>query len=290
MIDLQSITTPTFGPGGNGEWFKSEGGKATVQAPGWLKAKGLEAYEYEAGKGITAGEGVLSAIDAKAHEHGILMSLHAPYFISLSSVEKEKRDNSIAYIQKSLWAAELLGADTIVIHSGSAGKISREEAMKLSCDTLACLMESIGDTPIRLGIETMGKRNQLGTLDEVIEQCKVSPHFHPVVDFGHLNARECGDQFPDVDSYRRVFHTIADRLGATYATHLHCHFSKIEFTAAGEKRHVTFEDTVYGPAFEPLMEAIIKDDLCPRIICESDGTMPEDALAMKKYWLNHRHD
>ena len=89
MIDLQSITTPTFGPGGNGEWFKSEGGKATVQAPGWLKAKGLDAYEYEAGKGITAGEGVLSAIGAKAHEHGILMSLHAPYFISLSSVERK---------------------------------------------------------------------------------------------------------------------------------------------------------------------------------------------------------
>ena len=284
MMDVYNATTPTFGPGGNGEWFKSEGGKATVQAPGWLKSKGLDAYEYEAGKGIMAGEDALLQIGHKAHEHGIRMSLHAPYFISLSSVEKEKRDNSIGYIQKSLWAAELLGADTIVIHSGSAGKISREEAMKLSCDTLARLMETIGDTHVRLGIETMGKRNQLGTLDEVIEQCKVSPHFHPVVDFGHLNARECGDQFPDVDSYRRVFHTIADKLGATYATHLHCHFSKIEFTAAGEKRHVTFEDTVYGPAFEPLMEAIIKDNLCPRIICESDGTMAEDALAMKKYW------
>ena len=95
-------------------------------------------------------------------------------------------------------------------------------------------------------------------------------------------------QFPDRDSYRRVFHTIADRLGAEYATHLHCHFSKIEFTDAGEKRHVTFEDTVYGPAFEPLMEAIITDGLCPRIICESDGTMAEDALAMKKYWTERR--
>ena len=121
-------------------------------------------------------------------------------------------------------------------------------------------------------------------LDEVIQQCKVDPHFHPVVDFGHLNARDCGGQFPDRDSYRRVFHTIADKLGAEYATHLHCHFSKIEFTDAGEKRHVTFEDTTYGPEYEPLMEAIIIDNLCPRIICESDGTMPEDALAMKKYW------
>ena len=284
MIDFKTIKAPTFGPGGNGEWFKQEGGKATVQAPGWLESKGLDAYEYEAGKGITAGEGALSAIGQKAQEHGILMSLHAPYFISLSSVEAEKRDNSIAYIQKSLWAAELLGADTIVIHSGSAGKISREEAMRLSCDTLVRLMETVGDTPIRLGIETMGKRNQLGTLEEVIEQCKVDPHFHPVVDFGHLNARDCGGQFPDTDSYRRVFHTIADKLGDEYATHLHCHFSKIEFTDAGEKRHLTFGDTVYGPAFEPLMEAIIKDHLCPRIICESDNTMAEDALEMKRYW------
>ena len=82
MFDWKNITTPTFGPGGNGEWFKSEGGKSTTQAPGWLKSKGLDAYEYEAGKGIMAGEGALAAIGQKAFEHGILMSLHAPYFIS----------------------------------------------------------------------------------------------------------------------------------------------------------------------------------------------------------------
>ena len=52
MFDRNTITTPTFGPGGNGAWFKQEGGKSTTQAPGWLKSKGLDAYEYEAGKGI----------------------------------------------------------------------------------------------------------------------------------------------------------------------------------------------------------------------------------------------
>ncbi len=285
-MSIERPNTPTFGPGGNGEWFKSEGGKATVQAPGWLSSKGLDAYEYEAGKGITAGEGALRAIGEKAREHGILMSLHAPYFISLSSVEAEKRENSIGYIEKSLWAADFLGADTIVIHSGSAGKITRKEAMRLSCGTLERLIEVLGDRypHIRLGIETMGKRNQLGTLEEVIEQCKVHPRFHPVVDFGHLNARDRGGVFPDRDSYRRLFDTVAEGLGAAYASHMHCHFSKIEFTDAGEKRHLTFADEQYGPDFEPLMEAIIADGLCPRLICESDGTMAEDALAMKRYW------
>ncbi len=289
-MSIERPNHPTFGPGGNGEWFKAEGGKATVQAPGWLSAKGLDAYEYEAGKGITAGEGALRAIGEKAREHGILMSLHAPYFISLSSVEEEKRENSIGYIEKSLWAADLLGADTIVIHSGSAGKITREEAMRLSCGTLERLMERLGDRypHIRLGIETMGKRNQLGTLEEVIEQCRVHPRFHPVVDFGHLNARDRGGVFPDRDSYRRLFDTVAEGLGEAYASHMHCHFSKIEFTDAGEKRHLTFADEQYGPAFEPLMEAIALDGLCPRIICESDGTMAEDALVMKRYWERER--
>ena len=278
------MSNPKFGPGGNGAWFKAEGGKSTVQAPGWLQSKGLDAYEFEAGRGIVTGETVLRQIGDKARKHGILMSLHTQYFISLSSVEEEKRVKSIDYIQQSLNAAALLGADTVVIHSGSAGKITRGEAMRLSCDTLYKLMETIGDTPVRLGIETMGKQNQLGTLDEVIEQCRVDPHFHPVVDFGHLNARACGGEFPDKDAYRRVFDRIANALGDEYARTMHCHFSKIEYTGAGEKKHLTFADETYGPAFEPLMEAIVADDLSPRIICESDDTMAEDALAMKQYW------
>ena len=272
----------TFGPGGNSLSFIEEGHKSTVEAPGWVARRGLDAYEYEAGRGVSAGESVLAKIGQKAREHGILMSLHAPYFISLSGADPEKRLKSIDYIQKSLWAAELLGADTIVIHCGGAAKMDRREAMELSKDTLRRVIEAVGDTPIHLGIETMGKLNQLGTLEEVLELCAVDPHYYPVVDFGHLNARNIGGYYTDADSYRRTFDTIANAMGDDVARHLHCHFSKIEYTAAGEKRHVTFEDTVYGPAFEPLAEAIVRDGLCPRIICESDGTMAEDALTMKK--------
>ena len=159
---------------------------------------------------------------------------------------------------------------------------SREEAMRLSCDTLSRVAEAVGDTPIKLGIETMGKVNQLGTLDEVIEQCRIAPIFAPVVDFGHLNARNIGGAFPDVDSYRRIFDKIAVSLGDTFAQNLHCHFSKIAFTSAGEKKHLTFEDTEFGPVFEPLAEAIVRESVAPCIICESDGTQAEDALYMKK--------
>ena len=277
-------TTATFGPGGNSQSFYDAGYKSTKQAPAWLKQVGLDAYEYEAGNGVAAGEAALREIGEAAKEHGILMSLHTPYFISLSGVDPEKRLKSIDYIEKSLWAAKLLHADTIVIHCGSAGKISREEAMRLSADTLYKTLEKLGDTDIVFGVETMGKQNQLGTLDEVIELCKMDTRLAPVVDFGHLNARDCGNVFVTVDDYRRVFDKVAEALGDDKARYMHCHFSKIEWTDKGEKRHLTFADTVYGPDFEPLIEAIARENLCPRIISESAGTQSEDALAMKNYY------
>ena len=272
----------TFGPGGNSDSFYAEGHKSTAEAPAWVKARGLDAYEYEAGNGLTAGEASLRKVGEEAKKHGVLMSLHTPYFISLSGVDPEKRLKSVDYIKKSLWAAELLGADTIVIHSGSAAKITRAEAMALAKDTLEKIIEEIGDTPVHLGLETMGKINQLGTLEEVIELCKTDRHYYPVVDFGHLNARNIGGYYTDVDSYRRTFDLVANGLGDEIARTMHCHFSKIMYTSAGEKKHLTFADDEFGPAFEPLAEAIIKENLAPRIICESDGTMAEDALYMKK--------
>ena len=270
-----------FGPGGNSQAFYDAGNKSTLQAPAFVRSLGLGAYEFEAGNGLRASLDTLRAIGAAAREQGVEMSFHTPYYNSLSGVVPEKRLKSIEYITQSLEAAEALGADTIVIHSGSAGKITRREAMDLAKDTLLRTMEAVGDTPIHLGLETMGKINQLGTLDEVIELCGIDPHFYPVVDFGHMNARERGGIFPDADSYRRIFDTVANALGDDKARYMHCHFSKIEYTAAGEKQHLTFADEQYGPVFEPLAEAIAREGLCPRIISESAGTQSEDALYMQ---------
>ena len=274
-----------FGPGGNSQSFYDAGFKSTLQAPAFVRALGLGAYEFEAGNGLTAGMDTLKKIGEAAREAGIEMSLHAPYYISLSGIVPEKRLKSVGYILQSVEAAEALGADTVVIHTGSASKITRREAMALAADTLYKTLEAVGDTPIHLGLETMGKINQLGTLDEVVELCSLDPHLYPVVDFGHMNARERGGFFPDCDSYRRVFDTVANALGDEKARYMHCHFSKIEYTGAGEKKHLTFADEQFGPVFEPLAEALVRDDLCPRIICESDGTMAEDALYMQNAYL-----
>lgn len=276
---------PFFGPGGNSESFQAERQK-TVNAPSWVAKHGLDAYEYEAGRGVTSSDTILRELGENARKAGIHTSVHAPYFISLSGVIPETRLKSVDYIRESIHAAHLVGADTIVVHTGSAAKITREEALRLAADTLCHTLEALEPTDVYIGLETMGKINQLGTLEEVIALCKIDQRLRPVVDFGHMNARACGGYFRTEDDYLRVFDAITEGLGAEVAKNLHCHFSKIEWTAAGEKRHLTFADEQYGPDFEPLMRVLKREGLTPTIICESAGTQAEDALAMKQYYVS----
>lgn len=271
-----------FGPAGNCDRFYAEGKKHSNQAFEWVNKNGLDAYEYQCGNGIRTKLDTFRVLGEEAKKYNIALSLHAPYYISLSGVEEDKRLKSLDYIKQSVDAALALGADRVVIHTGSAAKISREAALALAADTMARALDMLGDTKISLCLETMGKKNQLGTLDEVIALCEGDKRLCPCVDFGHLNARDAGGVFVTSDDYRRLFDRIGDKLGYEKAKYLHCHFSKIEYTAQGEKKHLTFEDKIFGPEFEPLCEAIAKEGLCPRIICESAGTQADDALAMKQ--------
>lgn len=274
-----------FGPGGNSEAFKKAGHRSTLDAPRFVLECGLDAYEYEAGQGLSATPDLLASVGEQAALLGVKMSFHTPYFISLSSVEPEKRRKSVEYLYTSAFASQLLGAETMVVHTGSAAKISRETAMEYAAETLLAADEMLAENgfTVKLGLETMGKLNQLGTLDEVLTLCKLSPRFAPVVDFGHINAREQGILKTE-DDFKYIFDRIANELSPEAAEHLHCHFSRIEYTAKGEKRHLTFEDEAFGPDHRPLLRAIRDLGVSPTIISESAGTQSEDARTMKDYY------
>ena len=132
--------------------------------------------------------------------------------------------------------------------------------------------------------ETMGKINQLGTLEEVLELCSLDERMVPCIDFGHLNARTFGS-ITGKEAYAAILRQIENKLGADRLKVFHSHFSKIEYTEkGGEKRHLTFEDEVYGPLFEPLAELVAQKNLSPTFICESAGTQAEDAKFMKELY------
>ena len=273
-----------FGTAGNGDLFYKEGNKKSEQMPQWLKGFGLDAYEYQCGNGVRIGETSAHSIKENADAAGIIMSVHSPYYINLATPEEEKRIKSVDYIMQSANAAKMLGAERVVVHSGALGKLTRTEATdyaKLTLRIAAEELEKNGFGDIRLCIETMGKINQLGDLDEVMELCLLNEKFLPTIDFGHLNARWQGTVKTE-DDYDKIVGTIENKLGAERAKIFHAHFSKIEYTKGGEKKHLTFEDNVFGPEFEPLARVLVKRKLAPHIICESAGTQAEDALEMKQ--------
>ena len=280
-----------FGPAGNSDSF-SKKYKSSTDAPIFLREMGLDHYEYQCGRGVRVTDKTASALREKAEKNEISLSLHAPYFISLSSIEAEKRDNSINYILQSCDAATRIGAERIVIHSGSCAKISREEALELAKDTLIRARKTAieqGFEHIIFCPETMGKVNQLGNLTEVLELCKLDDSFIPCIDFGHLNAREFG-YIKGKAEYEKMLDEVENMIGYDRLKVFHSHFSKIMFTnPGGEKKHLTFSDNQgFGPDYEPLLEIVAKKNLSPTFVCESAGTQAEDALMMKNYYLSVR--
>lgn len=277
-----------FGPAGNSDSFKEKGYKHTLEVPSFLASFGLKAYEYQCGHGVRISEEKAKQFGEAAREQKIVLSVHSPYYISLSSIEEQKRKNSIQYIRETAVVAQAMGASRIVVHSGSCAKISREQALALAKQTLTealSMLEEEGLHEITLCPETMGKVNQLGTLEEVVELCRMDERLLPCIDFGHLYARTFG-ALQTKEDYRAILDYMENALGYERLQHFHSHFSRIAFTPqGGEKAHLTFEDREYGPDFEPLLELVLQKNLSPTFICESAGTQAEDAAQMQRvYW------
>lgn len=273
-----------FGSAGNPDAFYESGLKNSWQMPAWLAQQGLTAYEYSAGRGVKIGKDSAQKIAEQAQKYDIAMSIHAPYYINLATVDAAKMLNNERYLSESIRAAENLGADRVIFHVGSPVKLERSLAFRQVQNSLDQFLEKMEDFAenIFLCPETMGKQIQIGNLEEIVALCKLSPKLLPTIDFGHLHAAQNGG-FDVVDDYLKTFDYIAQHLGEDVLYKFHVHFSKIEFTKAGEKKHWTFADS-YGPPFEPFMHALAKTGYTPRIICESSGTQAQDASSMYNYY------
>lgn len=271
-----------FGPAGNSESFAAAGFRASADAPAWLAGLGLNAYEYQCGRGVNVGQETARKIGEAAREHGIALSLHTPYYINLSSGEAERREKNAGYILQSCEAAAAMGAQRLVVHCGGVGKQSRAQAMRHSRENVRLLLEAVEQAGYTqtLCLETMGKRNVIGDAEEVCELVALDDRLLPCIDFGHLNART-GGRCNSYEAFAAVLDLLENRIGRERARILHAHFSKIEYTDKGEMRHLTFADETYGPEFGPLARLLRERAYTPTIICESAGTQAEDALVMK---------
>ena len=272
-----------FGPSGSDDDFAKEGHTATVEMPKWVRDKGLDLFEYSFGRGVRISESTATAIAEEADANGVEISVHAPYFINFANDDEEKKKATFGYLFSSLDALKYFGGNRAVFHPGSPLKRERREAMGVLLRAFSEFMEIFyreGYDWSYVCAETMGKLNQLGDLDEIVEICNVAENVIPCVDFGHLNARTQGS-LKTYDDYKRVVDRLIDGVGEEKVKKMHVHFSMIEYGKSGEIRHLTFADQMFGPEFEPLAKLLAEYRLEPWILSESAGTQSSDAKTMK---------
>lgn len=275
-----------FGPSGNGEDFYARGYKHTEQAAKYCKDLNLDCFEYSFGRGINMSEAKAESLNKAFESEGIELSVHAPYFINFANPSDELVENSYSYVLNSARILRVFGGKRLVFHPATQGKMPREQAVWLAYERLKKLTELIyraGYEDMCFCPETMGKLAQIGDLKEIVDFCKIDKIFIPTVDFGHLNSREQGS-LKTVDDYKEKLEYMVSELGYERVKNFHVHFSKIMYGGKGEIKHLTFEDNLYGPEFEPLAIALKQLKLEPYIVCESAGTQAIDAQTMKRIY------
>ena len=270
-----------IGPSGNSASFYEEGHTRTKEAALWVAERGLNAFEYSFGSGVNIKPESAQEIAEEFKKNGVEISSHAPYYTNFANPDEEMIQKSFGYIRQTVIAEHYFGGMRSVFHPASCGKVTRAEAVAVAKRNIARLAEELSDLDFDFILcpETMGKMNQIGTVEEVVEFCKLDHRFYPCFDFGHINSYTRGG-IKGYDDYKRIIDYTADHLGDLKTKNMHVHFSKIMYGDKGELKHLTFADVKYGPEFEGFARLIEEYKLTPFIVCESDGTQAEDARVM----------
>lgn len=252
-----------FGPGGTAG-LGYEVGLDTISD------KKLDALEVEFTYGVKMSNEKAKNIGNIAKEKGIKLSVHAPYWVNLASVEKHKITASKRRILKACERAHHLGAKCVVFHPAFYGKRDKDEVFEMVESAVKEMKEIIDDKNwnVNLCPETTGKVSQFGTVDELIELSQKTG-CGICVDFSHVYARANG---------RIDYDNLFKKLKKQYK-HIHGHFSGIEFGEKGEKKHKDTEDE----RIQEFVKYLKKHDVSATIINEAPHPI-KDARRMKDAW------
>ena len=235
-----------------------------------------------------------------AEKNNLIITMHAPYYISLASIKPEVVERSKLEIKKAFELADILGVKRIIFHPG-AGYGKTEEDRKVGLDRLINALNSIEDEldtkNIKLYPEIGGKINQLGNLDEIIEICKKVKYTRPCLDLAHLHARELGS-LNSKEKIVEVLKKIESELGREILEETHFHVYPVDFTDKGEKVHKAFgdkkddsqlslfvNDDEYMPKAEDYIGAIKELNLTPVTVCEAHNSQDVGAKLMKDIYF-----
>ncbi len=260
---------------------KKPGG--SIGAIAFSKSIGLDTLELGWVQSVRVSEETCALIKAASAEHGVALSVHAPYFINLNALSDEW-PKSRKRLMDAAHYGYLAGVTDIIFHPGSYFGNDPAEVLKVAIPRLeGCVKElqKNGDK-VTLRPETMGKSAMLGSFEDALAMSKAMDMVQPCIDFAHLHARPGDGSMNTYDEWSRLLEKYGKTLGSKALKNLHIHLSGIEYGPKGEKNHLPLSEADLD--LKALFKALHEFDCGGRILCESP-IMEEDALVMKKTWM-----
>jgi len=244
-------------------------GASTADGIRRVAEMGLNAMEVEFVRGVHMSIATAKDAGVVASDAGVLLSIHAPYFINLCNPEKAAASKK--RILDSCERAHHAGAWIVVFHPGFYGTLEKTKAFEMVLEECENMNETLlaNGWDVRLGLETTGKPSQFGTLDETMAIHRKIKNCVPAVDFSHIFARNAGH----ID-----FHEVLKKMEALNLERHHCHFSGIEYTAKGERRHLTIDHN--QPDFSVLAKSLLKTKIKNITIISESPALEKDSMKM----------
>ena len=283
-------------------FWQSKFKKNRLNGPAWLSSIGLDLLELQMTYGPRMSDDNARSFSAEAAEHGIKITVHASYFIVLTTRDESTINRSYKTLEKTCYLADLCGAERIILHPGSAFD-SREKSLDLFISRLDHFCKNFLPDGMHIYPETCGKRNQLGSLTEILSICGQVQKARPCIDFGHLHAFNRGG-FQSPSSILEVFDEVEYKLGPGSSSCCHLHITPMEYTAGGERQHKAygeieperqqldlFEDTgarPYYPIPEHLAQILAQHSIPAWVVSECHDSQEKGALAMKNTYYSLR--
>ncbi len=260
---------------------KKPGG--TVGTIHHLADQGLKAFEIGWVRAVRVSEKTCQEIRETAEARGVLLSVHAPYFINLNADEEEWPKSRQRLMDAARYGF-LAGATDIVFHPGSYFGRPPAEVLEMAVGRLQGCTEELQAEGVQVTLrpETMGKGAMLGSLEDTFVLSREVPGVEPCLDFAHLHARPGDGSMNSYEEWRGVLQAYREALGEAALQRLHCHLSGIEYGPKGERNHLMLADSDFD--LEGLLRALAEFGCGGRILCESPNDMDKDAQVIKAAW------
>lgn len=267
---------------GTGGIPRSTKGTSSISGIKRIRELGLDCMELEFVQGVRMGEkGAKNVLEAANNEE-VALSVHAPYYINLNSYEEKKLKASLERIYEAAKIGSLCGAESIVLHAGFYQKSSKKHTFESISKALKELTGQFRDEeiPAVLRPETMGKRTQFGTLEEVLALSAEIEGVMPCLDFCHLHAREGKkNSYPE---FIVILSEVEESLGKEGLSNMHMHVAGVEYGISGEKKHLNLKES--DLSYPELMRALKEFKARGRVILESP-VLEQDALMLRELYM-----